>query len=58
MPRTTELGTTINAKSPSEATRPENQTECPARFIASRTASSFGRPAARSSRQRVTISSE
>lgn len=58
MPRTSEFGTTMSANRPSEATRPLNQTECPARFMAARTAASLVRPAARSSRQRVTTSSE
>ncbi len=58
MPRTSEFGTTISANKPSDATRPLNHTECPAGWTAARTASSLLRPAARSSRQRVTTSSE
>ena len=49
--------TTIDS-SPMATVRPENTTARPAWFIASVTAAALSRPAARSSRQRLTTSSE
>jgi hypothetical protein len=51
-------GSTIMDSSPIATVRPENTTARPAWFIASVTASALARPAARSSRHRLTTSSE
>ena len=51
-------GSTISDSSPMPTVSPENTTDRPACAIAAATAASLSRPAARSSRHRVTTSSE
>jgi hypothetical protein len=51
-------GTTISASSEIATVPAEDTTACPAVRIASTTASPFSRPCSRSSRQRLTTSSE